>query len=568
MAILMSSQRVRRPVTRLHAAAALSLLAAVVHGTVAPQHYHEWWVYGVFFLALSSLQAAFAVAILNRPSRPLCLAGIAVNAAVAGIYVVSRTAGVPIGPHAGHVETVGPLDLACTAAEVGLVVVLLGALLRASSLKRPRLRLRTLAPVALIVAAALPGASASTSPLAAGPGSAPSHESHETSVAVIPADDPKVDPLPLEAPSPVPTEPADEPAAEDPPCTPVIAAELTVPPAPSEPGVASAIVYAAGGDLFLYDIAADRSAPITANGEPTHEPACYASSPMFLNEHEIVFAAGWSDGIYRLDLATKTLTTIARTRNGVSAIALGLDSTIAYLTTTEEGTPVLKTAPVDGGPAEVLRTFPDVSAAGRCGDMSDEISLAYSPDGEGLLVVATHWEITMAEAEGTASPVEHAKTIHVLRRDGSVAASRTGTHARWSADSRAITYQTFDADGRWLELDLLTGKDRPLTMTRGTHGAAFSPDGRYIAHGSMGSSASMYVYDVETGAERMIATQHAFALWLSPSSLALNRLLACASECHDAWELEETVVRIARDGGTTTRLAITNTSDARALYGA
>ena len=44
------------------------------------------------------------------------------------LWLVTRTAGVPfLGPHAGEVEEIGILDLACTLAEIGIVAGL-GAL--------------------------------------------------------------------------------------------------------------------------------------------------------------------------------------------------------------------------------------------------------------------------------------------------------------------------------------------------------------------------------------------------------------------------------------------------------
>ena len=54
------------------------------------------------------------------------LAGIAGNLAIVGMYVLSRTNGVPMGPHTGVVEKAAAVDLACTAGEVVLVGVLLG----------------------------------------------------------------------------------------------------------------------------------------------------------------------------------------------------------------------------------------------------------------------------------------------------------------------------------------------------------------------------------------------------------------------------------------------------------
>ncbi len=41
----------------MYAAAALSLVAALEHLWVVPQHFEEWWGYGAFFLASAVAQA-------------------------------------------------------------------------------------------------------------------------------------------------------------------------------------------------------------------------------------------------------------------------------------------------------------------------------------------------------------------------------------------------------------------------------------------------------------------------------------------------------------------------------
>jgi diguanylate cyclase (GGDEF)-like protein len=52
----------------------------------------------------------------------LLLAGAAGNAAVAGVWAVSRTFGVPVGPHPWHVEAVGVFDFLAVIAEVAVTV--------------------------------------------------------------------------------------------------------------------------------------------------------------------------------------------------------------------------------------------------------------------------------------------------------------------------------------------------------------------------------------------------------------------------------------------------------------
>jgi hypothetical protein len=119
----------RVTVVGLRIAAALSLLAAAIHLGVVPEHFEEWWGYGTFFLVLAVVQGLYALGLLRRPpSRPYLLLGAAGNLAVASLWLVTRTTGIPLlGPHAGEIEVVGAPDLACTLAEVGIVAGL-GAL--------------------------------------------------------------------------------------------------------------------------------------------------------------------------------------------------------------------------------------------------------------------------------------------------------------------------------------------------------------------------------------------------------------------------------------------------------
>jgi ABC-type transport system involved in cytochrome c biogenesis permease subunit len=112
----------------VYAAAALSLGAALVHLWVAPGYFEVWWGYGSFFLAAASAQGLFAIALLRWPGRTLPLAGIFGNLAVVALYVVTRTSGVPFGPHATRAEEAGVLDMATTAAELAAVVLLLSLL--------------------------------------------------------------------------------------------------------------------------------------------------------------------------------------------------------------------------------------------------------------------------------------------------------------------------------------------------------------------------------------------------------------------------------------------------------
>ena len=106
-------------------AAVLSLGAAWVHFAYTASHLRQWWAYGAFFLATGAGQALFAPLVLRRPRPWVVAVGIAGNLAIVAMYVVSRTAGPPLGPHAHVPEPAGAVDLATTAVEIALVGVLL-----------------------------------------------------------------------------------------------------------------------------------------------------------------------------------------------------------------------------------------------------------------------------------------------------------------------------------------------------------------------------------------------------------------------------------------------------------
>jgi hypothetical protein len=130
---LVAARRAGVPGPAVYAAAALSLTAAMPHLWVAPEHLMLWWAYGVFFLATALAQGIYAVVLLRRQDTPLLLAGIWGNLSIVVLYVITRTSGIPFGPHEGNVEEAELLDLAATTAELGVIlalVMLLGGVSR------------------------------------------------------------------------------------------------------------------------------------------------------------------------------------------------------------------------------------------------------------------------------------------------------------------------------------------------------------------------------------------------------------------------------------------------------
>ncbi len=118
----------------LYAAATLSMVAALIHAWVMPEHFREWWGYGIFFLIVALAQWFYALALLRWPRRRTFLIGIIGNLAIIGLYIVTRTAGIPLfGPHAGEVEDIRVVDLTSKLAEFALVISLVALMAIAGS---------------------------------------------------------------------------------------------------------------------------------------------------------------------------------------------------------------------------------------------------------------------------------------------------------------------------------------------------------------------------------------------------------------------------------------------------
>ena len=122
------SQAADRPRGVLFMVAALSLVAGLIHLWVMPEHFEEWWGYGVFFLVAAVAQVVYVPLQLRWPNQIVLLLGITGNSAIVLLYLLTRVVGIPLfGPEAGEVEGVGVIDVCATSSEAAIVVAL-GAL--------------------------------------------------------------------------------------------------------------------------------------------------------------------------------------------------------------------------------------------------------------------------------------------------------------------------------------------------------------------------------------------------------------------------------------------------------
>jgi hypothetical protein len=137
--------------------------AAAIHFAVIGDHFDEYWVYGMFFAVAAWLQILWAIALPSKQPRRLLFLGVLGNTVIVMIWVISRTSGLPIGPHGGTPESVHFVDVLATGLEV--LTVAGSALLLSGKHERPKLGMRaariTTVATALIVAALTTAAMAS-----------------------------------------------------------------------------------------------------------------------------------------------------------------------------------------------------------------------------------------------------------------------------------------------------------------------------------------------------------------------------------------------------------------------
>ncbi len=98
-----------------------AVIAGCIHAAVAPEHFDEAFLHGLFFAVLAPVQLGLAVWIYRRPEdRRALVASTLVNLGVVAVWVVSRTVGVPVGPDAWRPEAVGVVDVVATVDELAI----------------------------------------------------------------------------------------------------------------------------------------------------------------------------------------------------------------------------------------------------------------------------------------------------------------------------------------------------------------------------------------------------------------------------------------------------------------
>jgi hypothetical protein len=128
-----AAARGRHSAALCYAAGLLTLGAAAIHLSVAPDHLAESLPIGLFSILLSVGQTGLAIATVLTPSRKLFAGATAATLAVLAIWALSRTTGLPIGPTPWKPEPAGFADVTS-----GLLEAVSAVLFTVLAVRRPR----------------------------------------------------------------------------------------------------------------------------------------------------------------------------------------------------------------------------------------------------------------------------------------------------------------------------------------------------------------------------------------------------------------------------------------------
>ena len=88
-------------------ASAAAAGSALVHFAVAPEHFAEWWGFGLFFVLCAEVQLGWALLLGRTRGNRMLAVGLAGSLFLVAVWALSRTTGLPFGPEAGAPEEIG-----------------------------------------------------------------------------------------------------------------------------------------------------------------------------------------------------------------------------------------------------------------------------------------------------------------------------------------------------------------------------------------------------------------------------------------------------------------------------
>jgi hypothetical protein len=275
--------------------------------------------------------------------------------------------------------------------------------------------------------------------------------------------------------------------------------------------------YDGGADLWMYDYPADAVSRLTKD-----EGRNYEVMPRFHDER-VTFITGALKEIVERDPASQDQGTVLRTSGAFLAYAWHGDE-VAYIEVNynTNSTHYLKVFDTASGEKTTLKRLG--TPLGRGTGAGDVLSLAWSKDGERLLVTDTH--------------LDELPTVRIIeRRGGSDAISpiKAASNALWSADERSIYLRlegTTTKPAGWTRIDLEDGSRHPLRLDESGHHASLSPDGKSLAATVYDRAKDTYgvdVLDLAAGTSRRIVTGAVDAVWLGGDSFVATQIDLCST---------------------------------------
>jgi hypothetical protein len=114
----LTAQAAPRVEDAIFIACGLAWCASLIHVQAAIAHLSENALYALFFALLAPLQFIWGLAICRRPAPALLRAGAVMSLGIAGLWLATRTTGLPVGSSHWRPEPVGAGDSLATADEV------------------------------------------------------------------------------------------------------------------------------------------------------------------------------------------------------------------------------------------------------------------------------------------------------------------------------------------------------------------------------------------------------------------------------------------------------------------
>ncbi|CAN5154325.1 hypothetical protein BH20ACT24_BH20ACT24_03840 [soil metagenome] len=104
--------------------------AAVIHASQVRTHFSEWRTAGYVFVLIAALEALLAFALALTLSHRVVQVAVGLSVGTVFLWTISRTVGIPWGPHSGVPEPITRTDLISKALEVLTVAALILTLAR------------------------------------------------------------------------------------------------------------------------------------------------------------------------------------------------------------------------------------------------------------------------------------------------------------------------------------------------------------------------------------------------------------------------------------------------------